>query len=229
MPWWLWILLAAAAVVLLLYFSPIQVHVTYSRIHEDDKLHVKLKLLYGLYRFQYAIPLIRFRGLWDGLTVKTDMDNNLQHAADPNPVKHFTKDDIVTFFHKMKEAVHHTLGVVDWFKETMALVHCTQLNWTTYIGIGDAADTAITTGLIWGIKSSTLGYLFQFLHLDTKARINVIPMYNQAHFSTEISYTAKIRLGHAVIAGLHLLVRVLRVKGGIKAWQSMLFKAKGAV
>lgn len=225
--WWLWILVAAASVGLLLYFSPIAVHLTYSRLQGDDKLKLTVKVLYGMISFKFKVPLMRFQGLLKGFSVKTDTDYKEPDKKDfePNPTRHINKDEIVDFYLKLKHAVRHTFGMVDWLKETMSMVHFTQLDWTTRIGIGDAADTAITTGLIWGIKSSTLGYLFQFLHLDAKARINVVPMYNQTLFTTECLCIAKIRLGHAIIAGLHLLVRILRVKGGIKAWQNILFKA----
>jgi hypothetical protein len=125
---------------------------------------------------------------------------------------------------RLKLMVQYTFRFFDWVTGTLSHVKCIQLKWDTRVGVGEAVETAITTGMLWGVKTSLLGYAFKYIRLETKPNITVSPQFNALHFSSELTCTVKIRVFHVLQAGAMLLVRVFKVKGGFKTLQSNLFK-----
>ncbi|WP_438445553.1 DUF2953 domain-containing protein [Gorillibacterium sp. sgz5001074] len=225
MDWWAWTLLVLAVVVLAAWVSNVKIQIFYSRVEDNDRFYVLVRGLYGLVRYKYEVPIIKFRGLHKGIDFKSEKVNELNSSLIDESVGNIDREKILRYYDKFKRALQATFDMKEWVKDTLAQTCCTDMKWITRVGIGDAPETAITTGLVWTVKSSILGYLFKFIKRDVKPDIRVIPMYNQTVFSTEISCIAQIRLGQAIFAGLHLLVRIMKVKGGIKAWQNILSKA----
>jgi hypothetical protein len=70
-----------------------------------------------------------------------------------------------------------------------------------------------------------MGFLFRFIKLDVRPEINVSPQYNKTEFSTQMLFILHIRMYYVASAGIHLLYRILKVKGGLKTWQRVLFGA----
>lgn len=85
--------------------------------------------------------------------------------------------------------------------------------------------TAMATGALWSVKTTTLGVLSQFVKLKAEPKVDVKPIYAQPCFTTEWSCVAKIGFGNAIMAGIHLLVRLKKAKEGVQAWRTLLFKA----
>jgi hypothetical protein len=225
MDWWAWILLVLAVLVLAAWVSNLRMEMHYSRVGENDRFYVYVHGLYGLVRYKYDIPMIKFKGLYQGIDLKTEHVNELNSNLMGEHYNNIDREKILKYYRKFKEILKATLDMKEWIKDTMAQFCCTDMKWITKVGVGDAPETAITTGLVWTVKSSILAYMFKYIHRDVKPDVRVIPMYNQTFFSTELSCIAQIRLGQAIFAGLHLLVRIMKVKGGIKAWQNILSKA----
>ncbi|MDF2924343.1 MAG: hypothetical protein K0R57_3257 [Paenibacillaceae bacterium] len=225
MTWWGWLLLAFIVVLSAAALSSIQMQVFYSRMKDNDRFYFYIEALYGLIKYRYEVPLLAFKGLFKGVEVKQEYVNEQGDRLVGEKTSSIDKDKILEFFRKAKQATQSTFHIKDWVLDMMTRVTCTKLSWNTRIGLGDAPETAIVTGVIWSLKSSALGYLFRHVKRCATPKIQVLPMYNQIHFSTEFSCIAQIRLGHAIFVGLLFLIRILKVKGGIKAWQSILFKA----
>jgi hypothetical protein len=225
MNWWGWLLLSLALVLVIVWFSKVKLQAFYSRVGNNDRFYILVHGLLGLVRFKFEIPVIKFKGLVRGIDVKSEAVNGLNSDLVAEGETNIDREKIIRYYNKLKRILQATFDMKEWIKDTLGLVCCTDLKWTTRVGVGDAPETAITTGIVWTLKSSMLAYVFKFLNRDAKPQIRVIPQYNQTHFSTEFSCIAQIRLGHAILAGLHLLVRIMKVKGGIKAWQNILSKA----
>jgi hypothetical protein len=85
--------------------------------------------------------------------------------------------------------------------------------------------TALATGTVCSVQSSLLGLLSQLMKLRTEPRMQVQPVYQGTIFRSELRCIVEIRLGFALLAGVKLLMRMRKSKGGIRAWQNILFKA----
>lgn len=221
---WVWILLLLIVIMIVALLSQVTSQIVYSRNSEDDNFYVLIKALFGAFRFRYAVPSINFEGLKKGVSIDREESTNIPV---PDKNHHVTVDRkyIVNRYEKSKELVGHVLGFNRWLMSTLKRTHCSQISWVTDVGLDDAAETAITTGMIWGIKTSILGILFNQIKLEAQPQLAVVPHFNHAQFRTSFECIIKIRLGYAMLAGLHLLVRIYKVKGGIRTWQNILSKA----
>lgn len=226
MTWWGWGLLALAVVLLILGASSVSFRLYYSRVKDNDRFYVLVKAVFGLVRYRYEVPMIKFKGM-KGISFKQEHVNETGKSSRimAEGTENIDKEKVISYYHRFKEMLRATFALKSWLLDTMTHVTCTELTWYTRIGLGDAPDTAITTGIIWTIKSSALAYLFQHIKRCARPKIQVVPDYSQVHFSMQLDCIAKIRLGHAILAGLLLAMRIIKVKGGIKAWQNILFKA----
>jgi hypothetical protein len=122
--------------------------------------------------------------------------------------------------------MHNTVHGYEWLKHTLSRMECTQLNWITRVGMGDATHTAIATGVIWGLKTSSLGFIMHLVQVKTKPLVQVVPQYIQEHFSTDFNGAAGIRSTYIVWAGIELAWRVIKIKGGLRTWYRVMSKNK---
>lgn len=222
---WVWVLLVLLLIVGALVSSQVTIQIYYSRVKDNDRFYLMVRGVYGLFKHRYELPVIKFKGLDKGILVKKEHVNEVGDRLITEGSEQITKDKVVNYYRKARELLKATFHMKDWLLESMSRLTCTELSWVTRLGLGDAAETAITTGVVWTLKSSILTYLFHHVKRCANPKVQVYPDYEKTLFSTELSCIAKIRLGHAMIAGLYLIIRILKVKGGVKAWQNILFKA----
>ena len=205
----LWgIAVALVAIVTVILASSLQMRIRYSLFGANNDFSVELKALFGLVRYRYAVPAIRLKGLFR-LLMLTEQDGTAM--SDREREKTVTKEKVERFFRLSRKMMASTYGFNAWMKAALFRVTCNELYWRTRIGLGDAPDTAIASGIAWGVKTTALAYLFRNVNLKTKPSIRVEPQFNRTLFSTELSCILKIRAVHAIIAGMLLLFRILKV------------------
>lgn len=222
---WVWILLVVLAIMIVVaLLSRVHTHIVYSREAYDDQLNIQIRALFGALRYRYSLPIIKFEGMKQGVSIQREKTTN---TPTPDTQDQITVDrkDIVYSHEKFKKLISHVLGFHHWLVSTLKRTHCSQISWITNVGLDDAAETAISTGLIWGLKTSILGVLFNHIKLEAQPQLAVVPHFNHPQFKMHFDCIIMIRLGYAMLAGLHLLVRIYKVKGGIRTWQNILSKA----
>lgn len=194
------------------------------RKNENDHFRIQLRALGGLLRYRLEIPIVRFVG--NSVEFKHEKSNSFAVGQSSNEGRHRVGAE--TVMRKIEQArllLRYTDHFTSWLRRALSYVRITDWRWDTSVGTGDAAWTAITTGMIWSAQTGLLGLLSQFTRLSAPPRTTVQPLYNQTYFSTEWRCIAEISLGKAMFAGLQLLVRIRKVKGGFSVWQNTLFKA----
>jgi hypothetical protein len=222
---WLWIA-AIAVVAVIVFASSVRIRIHVIREVENDHMSFQITALFGIVRYKIEVPYINFTGLreFDFKSERSNLTATRLVADDRTKV---SLETILERYRKLKILLQHVVGFDEWLTGTLKHIRCTELQWTTRIGFGDAADTAVSVGVLWGLKTNLLGFLFKYVTLDSgnKPRLAVEPQFNRTHFSTMMMCIVRMRLGYAMLAGLLFLVRIMRMKGGIKTWQSILFKA----
>jgi hypothetical protein len=205
-----------AVLLLFILISRVSVEFFYSRVEQDDLLRLKIRALYGLFRYQYDVPIINWSGSLKSVKfLKESINQNVQHVTGKDKGK-ITRHTIVRQVENWNALLRHTLGLNRWLIRTMKQVHCTSIEWTTKAGVGEAPDTAITAGLLWGIKSSMLGYVFRFVQLHEMPVVNVTPLFNQVKLEIRFAGHLYIRMNVLLAAGLQLFVRIIRAKNGLR-------------
>ncbi|WP_181592638.1 DUF2953 domain-containing protein [Paenibacillus sp. YN15] len=224
MTWWGWTLAVGAAVAIALLASKVSFELFYSRVKDNDRLYIYCKAVYGLVQYRLEVPVIAFKGLGKGITFKEEHVNERGDRLMAEGTQEVNKDKVIQYFKKAKIFVEATYHMRDWLYDTMSKVTCTQLHWTTRIGLGDAPETAITTGIVWTLKSSLLTFLFTHIKRCGNPKIQVIPDYGQAVFTTELKWKGQMRFDQACASLVLFMVRALKNKGSFKAWQKILSK-----
>jgi hypothetical protein len=225
---WVWVLLGLVILIVIAALSGVRTHIVYTRVHQDDHLNIEIKALFGLVRYCYSLPSIKFEGLARGISIETEHTSNIPI---PNKQAQSSKGEInidqravLNWYEKFNALIHHVVGFQHWLVNTLTHTRCTRINWYTDIGLEDAAETAITTGLIWGLKTSILGVFFNKIKLEAQPQLSVIPQFNQSVFRTQFDCLLMIRMGYAIFAGMRLFVRISKVKGGIRTWKNAVTK-----
>jgi hypothetical protein len=171
---------------------------------------LEVKSLFGLLRYRRVIPL---RRLPSG---KSETE-----AGKAKKGKSKIHQKMIGNYAKGTNGLLVFKTIVSWLKRTLSRVHCVKLVWDSRIGLGDAAETAIVSGWLWGIKNTCLGYVFKYMDLATKPIFSVQPDFNKTKFTTELDCIVKIRVGYAIFAAIVLIAKLLRIKGGSKRWQNI--------
>lgn len=216
-----------AGIGVLVWRSRITIKLFFSREQDNDQLYAEFRGLFGLARFRYEVPVNRLKNLQKGVQLQAESE---WHAGkeltseDKDKLRN-NREKIIRNYREFKMLVDHVFDLHGWIKDVLADVKCTGLRWKTYIGLEDAADTAVTVGVIWGLKASILGFACKYFCMKETPEVAVTPQFAQLQFSTQFQCILEFRLGNAIHAGLFLLVRIMKVKGGLRTWQNILFKA----
>lgn len=227
---WLGVILIALLVVLLLLLilvlrSTITIQMKARKSNQDEVIKIEAIMLLGIVHFHYTIPRMSLSNLGQGLQVENDHADNLFSGHTNSERQHINKEKIDQWSEQAKQILRSTEGLLPWLKALLKKISFQQFDWSTNIALQDAAVTATLTGVLWAVKSTLVGWLSQYITLKQQPRLFVVPVFDSTPiFTTEFSCIAKIRCGHAIHAGLVLIVRVLKVKGGVRKWLNILFK-----
>jgi hypothetical protein len=221
---WLWVFIIFLLIVLtILILSYVQGEVHFSRAVEQDYMELEIKAIWGvkLIRFFPMFKIKDFSKRIPFTSEKSKTTPKTDHVTKPG-----AKGKMKDRFQKAKLLMQNTVHGYEWLKHTLSRIECTKLNWITRVGMGDATHTAIITGAVWGMKTSTLGFIMHLVQVKSKPLIHVVPHYNQVKFLTDLNSAVGIRIIYIVWAGIELVWRVMKIKGGLRTWQRVMSKTK---
>ncbi|NHN28769.1 DUF2953 domain-containing protein [Paenibacillus agricola] len=222
---WIWITGTVVVIIVIVLSSSIKIRLTLIREDKDDEISFDARFLFGLLRKRIAIPSIQFNNLIDGVKLESEYIDANEKQLISAKEEQITTKTIKESFDNALSLFKGCFRLHEWLVDTISHVRCTQFRWRTQVGIGDAPETALATGMIWGLKSTMLGFLTRFIKLDVRPEIQVLPRYNESKFSTDVLVVLQIRMVHIAIAGCQLLYRIVKVKGGLRTWRRVLFKS----
>jgi hypothetical protein len=222
----LWLVIPLGLLVLamvLVLSSSIDFRIRCYKHGKNDLLELDVTTLFGLIKLHYELPRLVFKGLEQGVIGKFKETGTATKGVDTVKEEQFDKERIEHWRDNIQLAVKSTRGLKKWFKETVSHVKVSKLDWSTDFSLGDAADTAIASGAVWGLKWSIVGFISQWVKLKHNPRVFVKPVFQDEHsFSMEFVCEGKISVSYTVYASLQLLLRVLRETGGISKWRKIL-------
>ncbi|AJS57995.1 hypothetical protein UB51_05220 [Paenibacillus sp. IHBB 10380] len=226
---YVWILGIIVIVLLLLIMavllSVIRFELWIKKHGKDDEVVLNIRMLYGLIRLHYELPILKFENLKKGILIKVEKKKNIRKKENMTKETRVDKRKVDYWHEQFVKLLEATDSFLTWMKKTLSHVSIMKLDWSTNISAGDAAYTAIATGMVWSTKGSMIGWLSYHVRMRNPPNLFVVPVFDdKPQFSTEVSCIAQISCGYAIYAGLVLMVRILKVKGGIKKWKSILFK-----
>lgn len=225
---WIWIgsiLLLLLIIIWTILMSKITFRLKVVKKNWDDSIILNVKMLYGLISLHYKVPAIVLKSLQEGVWVEKSQSDNILKGHTSNGEQVIDQEKVHKWNDDFREILSATKHLKRWMKNTLERVIVKQFDWSTNISLSDAAHTATLTGVLWSLKSVLVGFLTYQISFAQQPKLFVVPIFGSPPlFITELKCVAEIRCGHAIYAGLTLIVRVIKVKGGVRKWWSILFK-----
>lgn len=220
----IWVGFTLVMIFLLIYFTTVRIHIEYKRARENDHIHIKAGIWFGLISLKFNIPLLQLQSLIKGVKGEEEVTPaNTKTAGIQKSKFRLTPREVYRYFHRfylLRDQVHN-LNLI--FKQVLKKIRCEQFEWYTRVGVGDAASTGVLTGVIWGIKTTIVGLFSHYVTLRTTPRMNVVPAFQGQNLDTRFSCILRFRIGNAIIAGIRILFKFKKGREGI--WQNTLFRA----
>lgn len=210
MVFWYWAAAACLlAAVVAACSSFVRLRVRYSRSGKLDQLIVIVHALYGLYRFRVEVPTIKLSKTGLSYHVKEQTE-----AAGAGQTSSRAGKRLINArsLRRLKLAVREMLASVrelkPWMFEGLSKVECTRYRMDIRIGTGDAASTALATGLCWSILGIATGVLDRFIRLRTHPHGQVEPVYAGVELTVVWEADFRIRAGAVLAHAFRLLPRL---------------------
>ena len=181
-------LILIALVIIL--FLPLRAEISFN----DGKLLANLKLLF------FKIKL------------KNNKDKKKKAATKK-------KSEEAVFSDKLIRLQEKLLHFSDIYKKTSRLtrkyLNVKKLTVHITAGTGDAATTAVSVGVLWGIVYNFIGALGLFLYIDNPD-VSITPDYNESKFKSNLQCIISTRIVYIIIIMISILInnKVRRKKNG---------------
>ncbi|QUH20730.1 DUF2953 domain-containing protein [Alkaliphilus sp. B6464] len=207
------ILIIIGIFLFIILYSNLKIAINFTRYHEDDVITMDFTALYGIFKYTTKIPfidLVKGHNEIPALEVKTEVElgKNERHIGDNKSIVNI--HEIENIIKKYKRLYIRYKTLITHIREKLII---SNISWVTEFGTGDAAETAIITGVIWTIKPGLISLVCnRYNSLDIF--VNVVPNYNIKTFETSIDCIFRIKLGHIINAGLKTLL--VKIKDGVK-------------
>ena len=175
-----------AVAIAALVFLPVKVHLYYKHDGAEDNLHVEYRVFKGFLVRQINTSPAKMKG--DKKSPSLALVGKLGSL--------FTKKEVSS------KAIDEKNSDEAWFIFLFKKVKVEEIEWRTDIGMGDAAETGVLTGLLWAVKGSIVSYYKNKVGGLKKKHIVVVPHYERMLFATNVNCIFTMRLGHIMLAGL---------------------------
>lgn len=223
--------LIAAILFFLLIFSmamsTVVIHGSARRVGDNDNAELRIKGLLGLINYHWQLPIMRIKGFEMELKRESSAEN-IGGKHNNTSTMNLNAEKLMQSLEKAQLILKHTDDLLGWVRTLLGHVRLVEWQWKTAVGTGDAVWTAMLTGMVWSVKTTAIGVLSQLVRLQGQPEVSVNPNFGETQFTTDGQFTAKIRFGYALYAGIQLMRRMKKVKGtekGLLGWQKILLKA----
>lgn len=221
---WLVIPLSLLVIAIILVLSSfIDFRIRFYKQGRNDLIELDVTSLFGLVKLHYELPQLIFKGLTEGVWGKYKETGTATKGVDTVKEEEFDKERLTRWKNNAQMALKSTHGLKVWIKNFLSHVKVTRLDWSTDFSLGDAADTAIAVGAMWGVKWTIIGYISHWVKLTQNPRVFVKPVFeDEPSYSMEFVGKGRLSVAYVSYALLQLFGRVLRESGGIRKWSKLL-------
>jgi hypothetical protein len=198
-----WILSALLLLLLIVAVTPLRIVISYGRVGSNDRLTLEVSAWFRLIRFAYELPVLQVQGGEQG----PELVARIEKKEDAS-VKGIDLQKMKRLHRKYQQLLDRVHDFQPIAKRMMRRVQCREIEWHTTLGVGEAAGTGALTGLVWGAKSMLIAGFSRHISLRAVPRFSVQPVWNNRIIRTQFRCILTFRLGHAIIAGVRILIKL---------------------
>lgn len=213
--------LSVCMLLIIFYVTTIRVTLFFKREDKDDQLLIHVKFWCGLLHFKYEASIIQFSRDFSGIKYQTEMES----ADQPLDQKNFkiNPKELITLQQRIYHFIQRIHDLHRVIRRCLKTIKIEKIRWQSTLGTGDAADTGMYTGMLWGIKSSVLGVLSSYFSFQKLPHINVEPSYQEKKLNTYLTCMFHLKFGHAILAGIRVLLNLRKRRDA--TWKNTQYKA----
>ncbi|MDN4526605.1 DUF2953 domain-containing protein [Fictibacillus fluitans] len=193
------ILLLLLFIVILL--STLHISFLFSHQGNDDYLRLKITL-WKVLSYTLELPEIKVNLSEKKLDFK---EKSKGAGKEKRKRKSITLHTFLNSYHNYRHLLRHVAGFYRILKRFLKKVTVSDVKWSSQFGLGDAASTAVATGLVWALKGNALGFISHFVRLKDVPSIGVVPVYQGMLTQTRLSCIISFKIGHAIVVMLQML------------------------
>ncbi|EOR23801.1 DUF2953 domain-containing protein [Niallia alba] len=188
----------------LLCFLKLTIHIRYYHKKDNDDLKIEVRALFGLIKYKKTIPLIKIDN--DSPTLVMEEETEIKGKKDTTEeTKQYSPSDLLNFLSNSKELLNHVVQFHRIVRSFLAKLTIRNIEWSSIVGLGDAAHTGMVSGAIWAVKGSIIGIISNYMKLRDMPKINIYPHFQGVASETLFSCMIQFRIGHAMMAGIKLV------------------------
>ncbi|KSU83647.1 Protein of unknown function [Fictibacillus enclensis] len=193
-------------ILLLLLFIAIPLstlHITFLFTHHGDDDFLRLKItLWKVISYTLELPEIKVNLAEKKLDLK---EKSKGATKEKKKRKSITLHAFLNSYYNYLNLLRHVGGFYRILKVFFKKVTITDVKWNSRFGLGDAASTAVASGLVWALKGNVLGLLSHIVRLKGIPTIGVVPVYQGTLTQTRLSCMISFKIGHAIVVMLQVL------------------------
>lgn len=205
----LWFGLFFLLVFLILLLSPLRLEIDFHHKREQDQGTIMVRALWNLIRYQIKIPEITWKGIDEGIEIDTVTKGEKREQR-------ITREKI----EKYQEVSQQLVRGVDHFywilKRFLHHLTCEKFVWQTLVGTGNAAETGVLVGALWGIKSFLLSIVGRSIKWKKPPTIHIHPAFTEAVLEFKFQSIISFRFGHAILAISRVLLQLITNRRDMK-------------
>ncbi|HEY8464166.1 MAG TPA: DUF2953 domain-containing protein [Bacillota bacterium] len=213
------------------FFLPVEFRITFNNANWENTLKIELSFLKGLVKRQKEIrsagqpqgtsnqEVIK-QGRWFWLKKRSHRERTVEASrrVPLNGLNEFWDRyrrfglglTLLTYF--LPAQYHKWLLVADHLENRG---YFQSLQWSTQIGTGDSAQTAVLSGLLWAVKTTVTGWLQDKYRFVKQPEVMVYSDYETAGLNMAFNCIFRVKLGYIIIAAFIGRVRHSWRKGGV--------------
>lgn len=210
---WLVIVLLIA-VTLLLLVSPVTAEIKYDCVYREDQGEsgtagsshpnrgVRISFFWGLLNIYLKAPTFGRkpqRAINPVLNIRTKLFK--KHGPTLAREESKTGPDFALKLIRRAQIIYRAVAPVQNFILSRILVR--RFIWRTVIGLPEAAQTGVATGMLWVLKGNTAAFLYQKLsRRSSRPELEIVPVFNRQLLHVYFNCIFTMRTGHIIYTGL---------------------------
>ena len=195
------ILVVVVVIMAVSLFSNLQFEIRVKFDNKDNHAYFIVRLLRSLvirHRFNFTLSLHEKENAPSLIIKKTN--SNLERRAMIEDIVHF-----ITSYYKAN------IKYADQIKYLISKIRIDNMNLYMLIGLNNAAQTALVSGLTLTLFTSLSGFLKSNWSVNDSGII-LVPYYKGRKFNMELNCIINIKLGYIIITKIRMLI--YNIKGG---------------
>jgi len=202
-------LMIAVITLLMVAFIPMQIHIFYQRINNEDKIKMQIKIFFITLDKSFSAPLAKVLSL---LARKKYTRENIEESIKAKKLPERNWGLILRRLNIwLPRGIQIFSHALNFTSKIFKPIKCKKLNIYTEIGLFDASQTGLAYGSFWAGYSFLVSLLSKWMILKPETpTIKIVPNFNNSKLHLEYDCIIAFPLGHIIIVFIQT-VRFLRV------------------